>query len=1145
MGRQVAIFLIFFYLMKVLCLAASPDLNISSSGDEHSLLAIKAHITFDANNILASNWSEGTNFCTWIGITCSRRHPRVTVLNLFNMSLEGTIAKEIGNLSFLTVLRIANNSLNGIIPDEIGSLRRLRRVHMSYNQLSGEIPLSFGLLTKLEFLGIEGNHLTGTIPWNIFNISSLQSIGFTGNKLYGTLPNDMCYHLPKLEGLYLSRNQLSGDIPTSLSACSQLNTLALYYNNFTGAIPMRMENLSQLQILALGSNKITGNNIPDVLCTQSANLQYLSLEQNRIYGEIPSSLTRCRMLQTLSLSLNQLTGSIPTEIWNLSSLKWFKVFRNSFTGSIPPSVGNLSNLMVLILEDNKIQGKIPQEIGRLSSLTYLDLGLNKLDGEIPQSIFNFSRLEMLTLAGNELSGTLPFSIDRGLPNLKNLYLDSNRLSGRIPNSISNISNLNKLDLSYNSFSGHIPITLGNLHNLERLSLEVNHFTNDLSVIEQDFLTSLANCTYLKIIWILDNYITGMIPKTIGSDNLSISLESFHASFCRISGTIPNEIGNLSNLISLDLGDNELNGIIPSTLGKLENLQSLDLSGNKLQGSIPTSFCNLRNMYQARLSGNRISRQLPTCLGNLLRLRELHLANNAFTSEIPSTLWSNEYIQIINFSNNFFDGPLPHETGNLKGLTVLDLSGNQFFGEIPITFGQLQSLNSLTLSNNKLQGPIPDFFDNLKDLEYLDLSRNNLSGVIPQSLETLTDLSYFNVSFNDLSGEIPNGGRFINFTIDSFRGNKGLCGASRFKINACKSSKLKSSRTNIFIRYIMPPMAFIFFASIIVILLLRYRARKSQLSPPSNSPLGLTHERLSYFEILRATNNLDEVNLIGRGSLGSVYKGIFSNGTTSAVKVFNLDVQGALKSFDIECQILRSIRHRNLVKVITSCSNHDFKAVIMEYMRNGNLDQWLYSPNYFLSIAQRLGIMIDVASAIEYLHHDYSSPIVHCDLKPGNILLDENMVARVGDFGIAKLLTNDRRMELTKTLGTIGYMAPEYGSAGLVSTSVDVYSYGILLMETFTRKKPTDEMFQGQLTLRSWVFGSLPNGIAKIVDVDLLNVDTENTRGKHEMLLTQIIELALECTTDSLEERLNMKDVLVRLKNIKIGVQKQQNRGRLN
>ncbi|KAK4487036.1 hypothetical protein RD792_006351 [Penstemon davidsonii] len=850
------------------------------------------------------------------------------------------------------------------------------------------------------------------------------------------------------------------------------------------------------------------------------------------------------MLETLSLSFNELTGNIPGEIWNLSSLQLVYLGRNSFTGTIPPSIGNMSSLTFLYLGDNNLQGKIPIEMGLLSNLTFLNLEMNELNGEMPQSIFNLSRLETLSLVVNDLSGTIPFSINRRLPNLERLLLNTNRFSGRIPYSISNLSNLNVLDLSDNYFSGNIPISLGNLQNLKFLNFETNQLANDLSVNEQDFLTSLANCRYLKHLLISDNSITGLLPKSIGSGNLSTSLESFIALSCRISGTIPNEIGNLSNLIWLDLGDNELNGNIPPTLGKLESLQRLDLSGNRLQGSIPNIFCNLRNMYEARLSGNRLSGQLPICIGNLVSLQELYLTNNEFSSSLPSSLWSNERIQILNFSNNFFNGSLPYETGNLKGLTVLDLSENQFSGRIPSTFGQLTNLKRIALSNNKLQGPIPDFFNKFKALEYLDMSHNNLSGEIPKTLEMLAYLSYLNVSFNDLNGEIPNGGPFINFTTNSFRGNKDLCGASRFKFNACKPTELKSSRKHIFIRYILPPIGFIIFASIIVILFLRYPATTLML-PPSDSPLGLTHERVSYYELLRATNNLDEVNLIGRGSLGLVYKGIFSNGMTVAVKVFDLDVQGALKSFDIECQILSSIRHINLVKVITSCSNLDFKALVMEYMPKGNLDQWLYSQNYFLNIAQRLGIMIDVASAIEYLHQDNSSPIIHCDLKPTNILFDENMVARVGDFGIAKFLTNDRRMELTKTLGTIGYMAPEYGSEGLVSTSVDVYSYGILLMETFTRKKPTDEMFLGQLTLRSWVFGSLPNGIAKIVDFDLLNVDRENIRVKHEMLLTLILELALECTTNPPEERLNIKDVLVRLKKIKIIVQEQQNRSTLN
>ncbi|KAK4487051.1 hypothetical protein RD792_006366 [Penstemon davidsonii] len=400
-----------------------------------------------------------------------------------------------------------------------------------------------------------------------------------------------------------------------------------------------------------------------------------------------------------------------------------------------------------------------------------------------------------------------------------------------------------------------------------------------------------------------------------------------------------------------------------------------------------------------------------------------------------------------------------------------------------------------------------------------------------SLEMLMYLDYFNVSFNELTGQIPDGGPFRNFTSKFFIGNKGLCGASRFNVEVCKVNTPKSSRRNILLRYILPPIALIIlFATTIMIYLFKHRGRDSTLLSFSESNLGLKHERISYYEILRATDNLDISNLIGKGSICSVYKGTFSNEMIYAVKIFDLDVQGAFKSFDTECQIMRSLRHRNLVKVITSCSNLDFKALVLEYMPNENLEKWLYSPNYSLNISQRLGIIIDVAFAIEYLHQGYSSPIVHCDLKPSNILLDEDMVARVGDFGIAKLLTHDQRMAQTKTIGTIGYMSPEYGSGGLVSTFVDIYSYGILLMEIFTKKRPTDELFLGELTMKRWVSESFPNSIMQIVDTELLNADANI-----EECLVSIMELAIECATDLPDERPNIKDVRVRLKKINIKV----------
>jgi len=151
--------------------------------------------------------------------------------------------------------------------------------------------------------------------------------------------------------------------------------------------------------------------------------------------------------------------------------------------------------------------------------------------------------------------------------------------------------------------------------------------------------------------------------------------------------------------------------------------------------------------------------------------------------------------------------------------------------------------------------------------------------------------------------------------------------------------------------------------------------------------------------------------------------MFANGMTFAIKVFNLQVEGALKSFDAECEVLRNLRHRNLTKVISSCTNLDFKALLLDYMPNGSLELWLHSDDRFLNMIQRLDIMIDVAFALEYLHHGYETVVVHSDLKPSNVLLDEKLVGHVSDFGLTKLLGEGESIVHTKTLATMGYIAP--------------------------------------------------------------------------------------------------------------------------
>ncbi|KAL2496759.1 putative LRR receptor-like serine/threonine-protein kinase [Forsythia ovata] len=1042
---------VIFTLLTILYFFIYVVTSLNNSTDEYALLAFKYQITSDPNKILAKNWSQGTSFCNWIGITCGTRHQRVRGLNLANMGLGGTIAKEIGGLSFLRSLVISNNNFRGFIPDEMGKLSQLREIEMQYNELNGSIPTSLGFLENLQKLNLTSNKLIGDIPYRILNLSSLVEISFGNNSLSGSLPTDICYNLPKLEMLRISRNQISGNIPPSLGRCTNLKLLSLSHNNFAGSIPMEIGNLSKLQILYLGVNNLIGN--------------------------------------------------IPNEIGNLSTLQHLYLDRNGF--SVPYSIGSLSNLKIL------------------------SIGINSLHGQIPESIFNLSMLQVLDFVDNNISGNLPSSIANGLPDLERLYLGRNQLSGEIPACISNFSKLIVLSLSNNSFSGHVPMNLGNLQNLQRLNFELNQLTNDRSILELDFLISLKNCRQLKKIQIGTNSFDGMLPRALG--NLSASIEFFSAYSSGIKGIIPNEIGNMSNLIELDIGGNELTGTIPDTLGQLTKLQMLRLNDNKLQGSIHVNLCNLVNLYHLDLGNNHLSRQLPTCLGNLTSLRELNLSYNSLTFTIPSTLWTNKEIQIMDLSYNFFNGSLAPEIGSVKVMRELYLSRNQFSGEIPKTIGQLQCLVNLTLSNNQVHAPIPESLGDLISLQYLDLSKNNLYGEIPRSLEKLKELVYFNVSFNELSGEIPNGGPFKNLTADFFVGNSKLCGASQYNVMPCKGNATSSSSKTRILKYILPSIALVIILAIILVYLMRCHNRNTLLLAQCTSPI--TIKRISYYEVLNATNKFGEENLIGIGSIGSVYKGIFSDGMVAAIKVFNLDLEGAKMSFDTECSILCKIHHRNLVKVITSCSNLDLKALVLEYMPNGNLNKWLSSSNCFLNIVQRLEIMIDVASALEYLHHGYPSPIVHCDLKPSNILLDEDMVAHVADFGIAKLFTEDQRISLTKTLGTIGYMAPEYGSTGLISTMADVYSFGIMLMETFTKMKPTDDTFVGEFTMRRWVFESFPNAITQIVDVDLMNAVENNDRAE-ESCFRSIMGLALECTADLPKERLAMKDVLTRLKKIK-------------
>ncbi|XP_054777231.1 receptor kinase-like protein Xa21 isoform X2 [Prosopis cineraria] len=815
--------------------------------------------------------------------------------------------------------------------------------------------------------------------------------------------------------------------------------------------------------------------------------------ENDLSGEMPSIWHQCKDLKYLLLGDNMFNpGIIPSDIEICDQPPIIYLHNNNLKGEIPLSLFSISTLRNVVLAKNNLNGNLPILAGNETLLEKLQLQYNSFTGGIPSFIWNMSSLRVVNLGMNHLNGNLPEELCQQLPLLEIFDVDSNQLEGSIPKSISNCTSLKKLYLDGNSFTG----------------------------------MGLPNLIELRL---TGNELTGQIPNSISNASKLISLD---LSLNKFNEAIPNMLGNLSNLIQLSVDGNDLNGLIPHTIGKLHSLQYLSLSSNGLQGSIIDELCQLKSLSELYLANNMFSGVVPRCLGNT-SLRKLNLSSNKLISHIPSSLWSLKDILAIDMSSNALSGTISPEVSNLRTIILLNLSRNQISGSIPTTMGGLQTLISLSLAQNKLQRHIPKSLGSMVSLESMDLSHNYLSGVIPKSLELLVHLQHINLSYNLLHGEIPSRGRFQNFTAESFMMNNGLCGKSLLQVHPCREEhKHISNKVKLLIKCSLPIICMVVILVVLGIVFLK--CKRDHVNDSTNRDLidFDIPTRISYYELWQGTNGFDKSNLLGFGSFGLVYKATLPNSKIVAVKVFKVEMEEALRSFDIECVAMCNLRHRNLIKIISCCSNDHFKSLIMEFMENGSLDKWLYSHNYCLNVLQRLNIMIDVAAALEYLHHSSSTLVVHCDVKPSNVLLDEDMVAHLSDFGIARLFSEGQLEIYTKTLATIGYMAPEYGSEGVVSVKGDVYSYGILLMEMFTRKKPTDEMFVEGLSLKHWVSKSTPHSITNILDANLLLKEHQNICNILPYM-SLVFELALNCCHDLPEARLSMADVVVSLKKIKV------------
>ncbi|XP_043814031.1 receptor-like protein EIX1 [Manihot esculenta] len=517
----------------------------------------------------------------------------------------------------------------------------------------------------------------------------------------------------------------------------------------------------------VGCNNWTGDVIvvdihnPDKFLnfTNFSSLAVLDLSHN-IFHSFPQWLVNVSSLMYIDLSFNSIWDSIPVGFTKLPNLRFLNLRGNGLMVSTYQLFEeSWSKIEVIQLGFNFVQGKLPPSIGNLTSLTHLALPGNSIEGNIPNSIFKLCSLEYLDLSYNNLTGSLPehlegtkyYLYESPLPHLQNLVLTRTRLVGILPNWLGQLQNLVQLNLDSNFFHGSVPAAFGTLRHLAISNLSIlDVSSNRLTGTLPDSLGKLSELSFLDV---SSNCLTGIVSESHFAKLTKIKVLSFswNSFIFKISPNWdpPFQVESLM-LSSCRLGS------FPGWLKSQRHLLDLDLSNANMSGPIPSWFWDISgNLSLLNFSSNSLWGQLPNKF-------KVHF--NAFTDlsfnllEGPIPLPTNQII-ILNLSHNNFSGPIPENIGDLSFLSFFSLANNQISGEIPTSIGELQVASVIDLSRNTLTGSIPKSIGNCLYLEVLDLQNNNLSGKIPRSLGQLSDLQTLHLRDNIITGKLPSSNAF--------------------------------------------------------------------------------------------------------------------------------------------------------------------------------------------------------------------------------------------------------------------------------------------------------------------------------------------------------------------------------------------------
>ncbi|EOA30137.1 hypothetical protein CARUB_v10013244mg [Capsella rubella] len=486
---------------------------------------------------------------------------------------------------------------------------------------------------------------------------------------------------------------------------------------------------------------------------------------------------------------------------------------------------------------------------------------------------------------------------------------------------------------------------------------------------------------------------------------------------------------------------------------------------------------------------------------------------------------------VDLGNAELSGKLVPELGQLLNLQYLELYSNNITGEIPEELGGLRELVSLDLYANNINGPIPSSLGQLEKLRFLRLNNNSLSGGIPMEL-TAVQLQVLDISNNRLSGDIPVNGSFSLFTPISFKNNKLTSLPEPPPTSTSLTPPPPSARpmTAAIAGGVAAGAALLFaIPAIALVWWLRRKPHDNFFDVPAEEDPEVHLGQLKRFtlrELLVATDNFSNNNVLGRGGFGKVYKGRLANSSLVAVKRLKEErSKGGELQFQTEVEMISMAVHRNLLRLTGFCMTPTERLLVYPYMANGSVASCLRERAEgipALDWPKRKHIALGSARGLAYLHDHCDQKIIHRDVKAANILLDEEFEAVVGDFGLAKLMNYNDSHVTTAVRGTIGHIAPEYLSTGKSSEKTDVFGYGVMLLELITGQKAFDLARlanDGDIMLLDWVKVVLKEKkLESLVDAELEGnyVETE---------VEQLIQMALLCTQSSALERPKMSEVV--------------------